>query len=565
MILSHYEFRPRLPILPKNRSIARIHGLWDLGKRRARRCPGAADAFAAPGPKPQAFEFGDTMHLDRIRNPELHARITSAEQAALLVQDGMTVGMSGFTRAGDCKSVPAALAARAEREPLSITLITGASLGHDTDKMLAQANALARRLPFQVDTTLRRKINQGEIAFIDQHLSETVEQLRAGHLGPINVAIIEAAAITESGAIVPTMSVGNSASFVQQADKIIVELNMSVPAAIEGLHDIYIPGDRPERQPIGLVSADQRIGQASIEVDPARIAAIVITQEPDSPSNALPPDAETNAIAGHINQFLRSEVDAGRLTNALLPLQAGIGTIANAVLHGFESSDFENLVMYSEVLQDSAIELLDQGKLAFASASSITVSKPVYEKILANMEHYRQRIVLRPQEISNAPEIVRRLGIIAINTALEFDIYGNVNSTHVGGTHMMNGIGGSGDFARNAHLAIFVSKSIAKGGDISSVVPMVPHVDHTEHDVDVLVTECGLADLRGLAPRERARAIIQNCVHPSYRDALQDYFDRACERGGQTPHLLEEAFSWHQRFNETDSMQPSAASARKAA
>lgn len=100
--------------------------------------------------------------------------------------------------------------------------------------------------------------------------------------------------------------------------------------------------------------------------------------------------------------------------------------------------------MYSEVLQDSAIELLDQGKLSFASASSITVSLPVYERILGNLEHYRQRIVLRPQEISNAPELVRRLGVIAINTALEFDIYGNVNSTHVGGTHMMNGIGGSG-------------------------------------------------------------------------------------------------------------------------
>ncbi|WZB68016.1 acetyl-CoA hydrolase/transferase C-terminal domain-containing protein [Achromobacter xylosoxidans] len=405
----------------------------------------------------------------------------------------------------------------------------------------------------------------GEIAFIDQHLSETAEQLRAGHIGPVDVAIIEAAAITETGAIVPTMSVGNSASFVQQARRVIIELNLGVPAAIEGLHDIYVPTERPKREPMGLVSADQRIGQPFIEVDPDKIAAIVITQEPDSPSNALPPDAETNAIAAHINAFLRREVDAGRLGNSLLPLQAGIGTIANAVLHGFESSDFESLTMYSEVLQDSAIELLDQGKLAFASASSITVSKPVYEKILANIEHYRQRIVLRPQEISNAPEIVRRLGIIAINTALEFDIYGNVNSTHVGGTHMMNGIGGSGDFARNAHLAIFVSKSMAKNGDISSVVPMVSHVDHTEHDVDVLVTECGLADLRGLAPRERARAIIQHCVHPSYREALQDYFDRACERGGQTPHLLEEAFSWHQRFNETDTMRSVPPATRKVA
>ena len=120
--------------------------------------------------------------------------------------------------------------------------------------------------------------------------------------------------------------------------------------------------------------------------------------------------------------------------------------------------------------------------------------------MFGNLERYKDKLVLRPQEISNHPEVVRRLGIIGINTALEFDIYGNVNSTHVGGTKMMNGIGGSGDFARNAHLAIFVTKSIAKGGNISSVVPMVSHVDHTEHDVDILVTEQGLADLRGLAP-----------------------------------------------------------------
>ena len=240
------------------------------------------------------------MHLDRIRHSGLHARITSAEEAALLIEDGMTVGMSGFTRAGDCKSVPAALARRASA-PLSITLITGALLGHDTDKMLAQANALARRMPFQVDTTLRRKINQGEIAFIDQHLSETAEQLRAGHIGPVDVAIIEAAAITESGAIVPTMSVGNSASFALQAKRIIIELNVGVPAAIEGLHDIYVPQDRPAREPIGLMAVDQRIGKPYIEVDPSRIAAIVVTEKPDSPSNALPPDDETNAIAGHIN------------------------------------------------------------------------------------------------------------------------------------------------------------------------------------------------------------------------------------------------------------------------
>ena len=242
------------------------------------------------------------------------------------------------------------------------------------------------------------------------------------------------------------------------------------------------------------------------------------------------------------------EVKAGRLSPSLQPLQAGIGTIANAVLHGMLDSPFRDLKMYSEVLQDSTVELLDDGRLSFASASSITLSKATYERVLGQIERYKQRLVLRPQEISNHPEVIRRLGLITINTALECDLYGNVNSTHVGGTHMMNGIGGSGDFARNAHLSVFVTKSIAKDGAISSIVPMVSHTDHTEHDTDIIVTEHGLADLRGLAPRERARQIIDHCTDPLYRDALRDYFLRACRRGGQTPHLLEEAFSWHLRY-----------------
>jgi len=211
-------------------------------------------------------------------------------------------------------------------------------------------------------------------------------------------------------------------------------------------------------------------------------------------------------------------------------------------------------VMYSEVLQDCTFELIDAGKMTFASGCSITLSERCNDRVFGNLEKYKDKLILRPQEISNHPELVRRLGIIGINTALEFDIYGNVNSTHVGGTKMMNGIGGSGDFARNAHMAIFVTKSIAKGGNISSVVPMVAHVDHTEHDVEILVTEQGLADLRGLAPRERARAIIDNCVHPSYRDALNQYFDDACKKGGQTPHLLGEAMQWHINLEERGHM-----------
>ncbi|MFE3836003.1 acetyl-CoA hydrolase/transferase family protein [Pseudogemmobacter sonorensis] len=494
------------------------------------------------------------MYEDRIRHAALRDRVTSAEEAATLIQDGMVVGMSGFTRAGEAMAVPLALAERAKKDPLKITLLTGASLGHDLDKILAEAHVTARRMPFQSDAGLRRAINAGEVMFIDQHLSETVEQLRTGQLPPVDVAVIEAVAITSDGAIVPTTSIGNSASFAIFAKKVIVEINLAQSLSLEGLHDVFIPTYRPNRMPIPVVTPDSRIGLPWISIPPEKIAAIVITEKNDSSAAIQPPDAETKAIADHLIRFFEGEVAVGRLPKRLAPLQAGIGTIANAVLHGLIDSPFEDMRMYSEVLQDSTFDLMDAGKLAFASGSSITLSAEKAAEVFPNLDHYKSRLILRPQEISNHPEVVRRLGIIAINTALEFDIYGNVNSTHVMGTQMMNGIGGSGDFARNALLSIFVTKSIAKGGAISSVVPMVSHVDHTEHDVDILVTEQGLADLRGLAPRERAAVIIENCVHPDWKASIRDYFDRAVEYGGHTPHILEEAVGWHVRLRKTGRM-----------
>jgi len=495
------------------------------------------------------------QHEQRIRHNGLRQKTMPAAAAAQLVQNGMIVGMSGFTRAGDAKAVPLAMAERAKGDPFKITLITGASLGHDIDGILSAAGVLARRLPFQVDNVLRKAINRGEVLFIDQHLSHTVEQLRARQLPKVDIAIIEATAITEEGGIVPTSSVGNSASLALMADKIIVEINMSVSPQWEGLHDIYIPAERPGRPPIPVTAVDSRIGAPAIPVRPEQIAAIVITHEPDSPSTVTPPDNETSAIAGHLIKFLAAEAKAGRLPHGLPPMQVGIGSIANAVVSGLQAAPFEHMTMYSEVLQDSAFELMAAGKLDFASCCSVTLSEECGKRVYGDFDKYRDKIILRPQEISNHPEIIRRLGLITINTALEFDIYGNVNSTHVNGTHMMNGIGGSGDFTRNAFMSVFVTKSLAKGGKISSVVPFAPHIDHTEHDVAILVTEIGLADLRGLAPRERAPRIIENCAHPAFRDRLFDYYQRACkERGGQTPHIIEEALSWHARSLKGEAM-----------
>lgn len=491
---------------------------------------------------------------DYIRSPELLDRIVEPEEVASWIEDGMTLGLSGFTRAGDAKAVPFALIDRAKKTPLSVNVYTGASLGSDIDKMFAEVGLVKKRIPFQADRTMRQKINEGEMLFMDHHLSVMAEGIRSGVLGEIDYAVIEAVSITEDGFIIPTTSVGNSSIFVEKANKVVVEINTTHPAELEGVHDIYEVGEQGKRDPIQLTSVSDRIGTPGIPVDPDKVVGIVFTNYKDSPSTILPPDDETDQIAEHLINFLKKEVEAGRLSKELAPLQSGIGTVANAVLYGLLETDFENLEVYSEVLQDAVFDLIDEGKVKHASACSITLSEEKMKRVFGNFEEYKDKLVLRPQEISNHPEIIRRLGIIAINTAIEVDIYGNVNSTHIGGSRMMNGIGGSGDFARNARLAIFVTKSLAKDGDISSIVPFVSHVDHTEHDVDVIVTEQGYADIRGLAPVERAKAIIENCIHPMYKEQMLEYFNMARLRGGHTPHVLEEAFSWHVNLAQNDTM-----------
>ncbi len=495
----------------------------------------------------------------RIRHNGLRERIVTAEQAQSWIQDGMTIGVSGFTKSGDAKAVLHALVDRVEQsgEKLSINLFSGASLG-EIDNRLGLHHMTARRLPYQSDPLLRKGINVGDVGYMDQHLSHTAEMLRSGYLGEMDLAIIEATAITENGGIVPTTSVGNSPVFVEQAKRVIVEINVNIPEAFEGIHDIYLPEKRPNRTTVPITKVSDRIGTPYIPCDPDKIIGIVFSTKTDTPSSIVPADEETERMAGFILDFFEHEVRMGRMPNNLLPLQSGVGSVSNAVLSGLARSKFENLEIYTEVMQDAVFEMFDAGKVSFASACSFTLSEQISDRILNHISDYRDKIVMRPQEISNHPEVVRRLGVIAMNTALELDIYGNVNSTHVGGTHMMNGIGGSGDFARNASLTMFVTKSIAKGGRISSIVPFATHVDHTEHDVDVLVTEQGIADLRGLTPRERAKTIIENLAHPDYKEELLEYFKRACARGGQTPHLLEEALSWHRRFAETGDMRKTA-------
>ncbi len=491
-----------------------------------------------------------------IRNKAFLDKVVTADEAVTWIDDGMTLGMSGFTLFGEPKLFPKALAERGKKEKFKINLFTGASMGPAADQSMAEADIIKLRVPYQGNPVQRKKINAGEIFYIDQHLSHVAESIRQGTYPGVDYAIIEAAAITEDGDIIPTGSVGNSPIFLATAKHVIIELNISAPPEYEGMHDIYMqtPAGENTREAIPMFEVSKRIGTPGMKVDPAKIRGIIISSEPDIASPLFEPNAETQQIADNLLHFLGEEVKAGRLTESLAPLQSGVGSVANAVLNGMKTSGFKDIVVASEVLQDGVFDLIDAGVVKFAAGTALSLSARRVATLGKDLAKYKDKIVFRPQEISNHPEVIRRLGIISFNTALEVDIYGNVNSTHVGGTHMMNGIGGSGDFARNARITIFVTQSTAKDGKISAIVPFVTHVDHTNHDVDVIITEQGYADIRGLAPTQAAERIIENCMHPDYKHQAREYLKEAKTRGGQTPHNLQKAFSWHQSFTENGSM-----------
>ena len=500
--------------------------------------------------------------MSRVLNKKLRKKIMSAAQAAKLIKPGTNVAMSGFTGAGYPKEVPLELAKRIKAEhaagnPFRIGLWTGASTAPELDGALAEVDAISFRAPYQSDPIMRAKINAGVSEYADIHLSHMAPMIWAGSFGKLNTAVVEVTAIHEDGELVPASSIGNNKTFLDRAEQIILEVNSWQSLDLEGMHDIYygtaLP---PHRKPVHLTHPGDRIGQRTYRINPDKVVAVIETDATDRNTPFKPVDDVSKMIANHLLDFLTFEVKKGRLPRDLLPLQSGVGNVANAVLAGLMEGPFDYLTSYTEVIQDGMIDLIDSGKMRVASATAFSLSPEYAERMNNEARLYRERIILRPQEISNHPEMIRRLGVIACNGMIEADIYGNVNSTHIMGSRMQNGIGGSADFTRNAFISAFVTPSTAKGGAISAIVPMVSHHDHTEHDVQVLITEQGLADLRGLSPKQRAKKIIANCAHPDYKPMLQEYFDHALTvcNGMQTPHDLRQANSWHVRFLETKTM-----------
>ncbi|KUJ12091.1 putative acetyl-CoA hydrolase [Mollisia scopiformis] len=510
--------------------------------------PAAAPRLRRPTPGPERSA--------RVRRPSLLKKLAHPEDLIPLFPNGAYVGWSGFTGVGYPKKIPTMLADHVEKNglegKLKYTLFVGASSGAETENRWAALNMIERRSPHQVGKQIAKGINNGNIKFFDKHLSMFPVDLVYGFYTKdrpnkkLDVVVVEASAITEDGGIIPGASVGASPELIQMADKIIVEVNTAIPN-MEGLHDITMTQLPPHRKPYLIMAPEDRIGTTCIPVDSEKIVAIIESDYQDQTVPNSPEDESSRAIARHLIEFLEHEVKHDRLPKNLLPLQSGIGNIANAVIGGLAESNFQNLKVWTEVLQDTFLDLFDSGRLDFATATSIRFSPDGFKRFYDGWEQYHNKLLLRSQQVSNSPEIIRRLGVIGMNTPVEVDIYAHANSTCVMGSRMLNGLGGSADFLRSAKYSIMHTPSTrptkSDPHGVSCIVPMCTHIDQTEHDLDVIVTEQGLADVRGLSPKERALVIIRKCAHPEYRPILEDYFKKAefeCMRRGwgHEPHLL---------------------------
>lgn len=486
--------------------------------------------------------------------------IITAEEAAALISNGDTIGIGGFSSVGTPKAVPTALAQRAKKlheegKPFQVGLITGGASGNPVDNELSLAKAVKFRTPFQSNKGMRDAINAHEAQYFDLHLSQIGQDVRYGFLGKINVAILEVSEITEEGDLILSTSVGISPTLALKAEKIILELNAKHTGKLRGMHDIFVLETPPYRKAIPVFKPSQRAGSTVLKIDPKKVLGVVETDSYDHLNPFKPLNETTQQIGQNVADFLVREWKKGGIPKEFLPLQSGVGNIANAVLGALgENTQLPGLTMYTEVIQNSVIDLMLKKRITFATGSSLTLSEDQLCKMYDNLDFFKDRILLRPQEITNHPEAIRRMGIIAINTALEADIFGNVNSTHVLGTKIMNGIGGSADFSRNSYLSIFTCPSTAKGGLISSIVPQASHIDSTEHDVRILATEYGVADLRGKSPEQRAKVIIENCAHPDYRQLLWDYLKLSEGKSYHTPMSLVNAFKMHLAYEQTGDM-----------
>ncbi len=484
---------------------------------------------------------------DKIKYNLPKEKIVSAKTVAEYLKSGATLAMSGYSTAGYPKDIVHALVERKSTETdLSFSVITGANAPW-LDETMASAELISRKAPMIASKTLASQVNAGKVKYVEQQMCQMPKLLKKGSFGKIDTAIVEASAITEDGLLIPSTSIGYNHIFMDMADEIIIEINESAPEILHGLHDIYLDGNTGTP----LKNVNDRVGKIGIPLNFDKVKYIVVTNTAECNSAPISPAVgASKTIAENLIEFLKVEFSDGKIP----PFQTGFGNIANAISEVLQSSEFKNLSFFCGGISTPILELLSSGKADYVSTGGIEM-KPETVEILEGIDNLKEKLVIRNGDIINNSESIAKVGLIALNSAVEVDIYGNVNSSHISGTRVVNGLGGGANFAQNSSLSIVLIQSEGKKGDISTVVPMVSHCDITEHDVDILITENGVADLRGLCDTERAEAIISNCASETYKPLLSEYLKNAVEKcGGHHPQLPLEAFDWYTRLKQNGSM-----------
>lgn len=477
---------------------------------------------------------------------------TTAEDASALITDSMHVAMSGYSGAGYPKAVVESLRERKiAGEDFGINLTTGANVPW-VDERLGSVGLLKKRAPMVAHKVLGTLVNKGEVHYVEQQMNRMPRLLRRNAFGPIDLLVVEALGFDAQGNLIPTNSIGMLDYLMQAADKIIIEINRAQHERLASLHDIYITQAPPFTQPIPLVKPNQRIGKRGIPFDHRKIVAIVETDIPEISTQVYKATQVSSTIAQNLFNFL--EVEYKDLKGFLPPVQTGFGTISDSITTGFQNTNFKDIQFFCGGVGESAMTLLESGKALSLSTGGLGMNEKV-ASILSSFAHLEDSLVIRNGSVTNSSEIINRLSLIALNTGIEIDIYGNVNSSHITGSRVVNGIGGGANFAQNSGLSVVLIPSLSKGGAISNIMPMVSHQDINEHDVDVVITENGVADVRGLDDVQRAEKIISSCASLEYKESLSLYLQRAIQiSGGHHPQIPLEAFGWYKRLKETGTM-----------
>lgn len=463
-----------------------------------------------------------------------------AEAAAELIQPDSVLAVSGFTKSGEPKVMLPTLARRLEAEGAEpgLTLYSGASLSDEVESPIAPF--VVRRGPYMSNAVTRKRILERKAEYADVHLSMFARDFAAGVHGETDVAVVEVSRIREDDGVVFTSSVGISAEALDRAKAIILEVNTAEPD-YSGFHDIVLPPRPPHTAawPVPITDVNDRAGLPYFGVDADRVVAVVESQQPDHGIRFKPTEEIHRGIARNVVAYLVELRDRLGWGDWIPPIQSGVGNVANAVVGALYDSPFVKMRFWTEVFQDGMLRYVeDRDKFEGATATALSFSEEADRKFLSMIDRCRDTVVLRPMWISNGAELVSRLFVVAMNTPLEVDIYGHVNSTHIRGSRIVNGLGGSGDFFRNAYVSIVHTPSVRKlrdGRVVSCIAPYLDHVDHTEHDIKCVVTEQGYADISTIRSAwHKANSIIETCAHPHFRPLLRDYVKMSGP--GDEPH-----------------------------